>query len=248
MTADTGLNLAGVGVEKDGRVLLAGIDLVIAEQAFCALIGPSGAGKSTLLRLINRLDDPSVGTLIWRGAPITATPVRELRRRVGFVFQKTAMFPGSVRDNLLAPLQLAGALPADAEPRARVALDRAGLASTVLERAAAELSGGEQQRVAVARALMTRPEVLLLDEPTASLDVESAEHLIATLIDLRESEKLTLVMVSHRLEEARACATQVVMLEAGRIVEAGDSPAFFDSPRQPRTREFLAAAQWGGAK
>ena len=249
MRGDDGLILSGVGVEKDGRTLLAGIDLSIPDQAFCALIGPSGAGKSSLLRLLNRLDDPSRGSITWRGQPLDSIPVKELRRRIGFVFQKSAMFPGSVADNLLAPLRIAGSLPTDADTRARTALDRAGLPASLLTRTAGELSGGEQQRLAVARALMTRPEVLLLDEPTASLDVESAEHLIALFIRLREQDQLTLVMVSHRLEEARACASQVVMLEAGRIVESGAAPAFFETPTQVRTREFLAAATlFNGAK
>lgn len=237
--------LEGVGLQRDGRMVLSGIDLSIASGAFCVLIGPSGAGKSSLLRLLNRLDDPGTGTVLRRGRPIDRGPVRQLRREVGFVFQRSAMFPGSVRDNLYAALSVAGPLPADAATLATQNLAAVDLDAALLDRPAAELSGGEQQRVAAARALMTRPRVLLLDEPTASLDVESAEHLMHTLAGLRRTQDITLVMVSHRLEEARAMASQVVMLEVGRIVETGAAPGFFDAPREPRTREFLAAAQLG---
>lgn len=239
--------LAGVSLTREGRSVLADITLAIPRGSFCVLIGPSGAGKSSLLRLLNRLDDPSAGSILRRGEALSAQPVRQLRREVGFVFQRSVMFPGSVRDNLAAALSVVGPLPADLDERARAALAAVDLDATLLDRPAAELSGGEQQRVAVARALMTGPQVLLLDEPTASLDVESAEHLMRTLAGLRRTQGLSLVMVSHRLEEARACASQVVMLEAGRIVESGEAAAFFSAPSQARTREFLSASQFNGA-
>lgn len=239
---------SAVQLLREGRAVLSDINLSIEAGSFCALIGPSGAGKSSLLRLLNRLDDPDAGRILWRARALSATPVREVRRRIGFVFQKSVMFPGSVRDNLLAPLTLSGPAPEDAEARARRNLEAASLSAELLDRNASELSGGEQQRVAIARSLMTEPEVLLLDEPTASLDVESAERLINTLAELRRVRGLCLVMVSHRLEEARACASQVVMLESGRIVESAASADFFVSPRSERAREFLSAAQFSGAK
>jgi len=248
MSSAAEFEFSAVRLVREGRAVLSDLSLSIASGGFCALIGPSGAGKSSLIRLLNRLDDPDAGVILWRGRPLHATPVRELRRRIGFVFQKSVMFPGSVRDNLLAPLTLGGPPPEDAEARARRNLEAASLSAELLDRDAAELSGGEQQRVAIARSLMTEPEVLLLDEPTASLDVESAERLMSTLAELRQARGLSLVMVSHRLEEARACASQVVMLEAGRIVEASSAEEFFSAPRSARAREFLAAAQLTGGK
>jgi putative ABC transport system ATP-binding protein len=236
--------LENITQERAGRRVLAGVTVDLPKGGFTALIGPSGAGKTSLLRLLNRLDDPASGVVRFLGRPIVDFPVRALRRRVGFVFQAPAMFPGTVAANLAIVPTLGGeAAAANVSARIAEILRLVELAADFRDRIAADLSGGEKQRVALARALMTGPEVLLLDEPTAALDPEVAEHLMHTLRRLRESTGLTIVMVTHRLSEARLASTYAVMLEAGRVVEAGLSARLFRAPVEARTREFIAAGE-----
>jgi ABC-type methionine transport system ATPase subunit len=226
------------------RTLLDGVSLDLPHGGFTALIGPSGAGKTSLLRLLNRLDDPASGSIDLFGRPLAEYRIRELRRRVGFVFQTPVMFSGTVRDNLQVAHGLAKAeVPAVDEKRVAELFTLCGLDASYADRQAADLSGGEKQRVSIARALTTRPDVLLLDEPTAALDPEVADRLMHTLAHLRETTGITMVTVTHRLREARVAATYVVMLEAGRVVEAGDAAKLMHDAAHPRTREFLQAGE-----
>jgi ABC-type methionine transport system ATPase subunit len=190
-----------------------------------------------LLRLLNRLDDPTKGTVAFDGAPIEMVPIRALRRRVAFVFQAPTMFAGTVSDNLEIARSLGGATTRSPAPAD--ALHSAGLDASFLDRDAERLSGGERQRVSLARALMTAPEVLLLDEPTSALDPEVAEQLMVTIRRLADEAEVTIIMVTHRLAEARSASSHTVLLEAGRVIETGPTPAMFSSPRQERTREYL---------
>src|SRR5215467_393676 len=138
-----------------------------------ALVGPSGAGKTSLLRLLNRLDEPVRGEILYRGQPITHYLVQVLRRQVGFVFQSPVMFPGTVRDNLQVALALGSNHAQDTEARMAEAMALAELDHVLCDRAGDRLSGGQQQRVNIARALLTSPDVLLMDEPTSALDPET---------------------------------------------------------------------------
>ena len=229
---------------RGGTRTLRAVDLDIPAGEVVALVGPSGAGKTSLIRLLDRLDDPTTGTVEYNGAPITALPVRELRRRVAFVFQTPVMFGGTVAENLEIGRGLAMANPAsDPAVRtamtAREALRLAGVDPALETRDAQSLSGGERQRVSIARALMTNPEALLLDEPTSALDPDVADHVMDTIRALAERLHLTVVMVTHRLAEARAVSTQTVFMEAGRVVESGATDTMFTEPREARTREYL---------
>ncbi|CAN5141567.1 phosphate ABC transporter ATP-binding protein [soil metagenome] len=220
------------------------IDLDILTGAVTALVGPSGAGKTSLIRLLNRLADPTSGSVTRHGTPLTSIPVRELRRRVGFVFQAPVMFAGSVADNLQVALDLARAeAPLRSDANATMerdeALQLAGVDPSLAARDAQSLSGGERQRVSIARALMSKPEALLLDEPTSALDPDVAEHVMTTIRGLADTLHLTVVMVTHRLAEARAVSTHTVFMEAGRVVEAGPTHVMFSAPNEARTREFL---------
>jgi putative ABC transport system ATP-binding protein len=234
--------LRAVTQERAGRTVLDGLTLDLPAGRITALVGPSGAGKTSLLRLLDRLDDPTRGTVEFAGRPLAAWPVRELRRRVGFVFQTPTMFPGSVAENL----RIARALQPDAPPLAATelaaALAAAELPADAAEREAARLSGGEQQRVALARALVAGPEALLLDEPTAALDPEVADRLLETIRHLG-ARGLTVVMVTHRLSEARETSDHTVMLERGRVVEAGPTARLFTAPAAPRTRAYLGLTE-----
>lgn len=235
--------LGGVVQEKEGARVLDGLSVALPAGEVTALVGPSGAGKTSLLRLLNRLDDPTAGTVLFRGRPVAGLPVRELRRRVACVFQTPVMFPGTVADNLRVATSLAGPAPEPADDRRIAALlESAELDPSYAGRDADRLSGGEKQRVALARALATRPEVLLLDEPTAALDPEVAERLMSTIVRVNAGSVRTVVMVTHRLTEARDFTTYTVMLEAGRLVEAGPTRALFERAEHPRTRAYLASA------
>jgi len=233
-------SLEGVHQAREEVVILRDLTVEIPRTEITALIGPSGSGKTSLLRLLNRLDDPVSGVIRFDGEPITRYPVASLRRRVGFVFQHPAMFPGTVADNLRVAVELGGPeAEADPLPIARV-LEAVELSGSYADRDAARLSGGERQRVSVARALMTRPEVLLLDEPTSALDPEIAERLLTTVARLPAEYGVSVVMVTHRLGEARDVSDWTIMLEEGSVVEAGPTARLFTAPASERTRAFLA--------
>jgi putative ABC transport system ATP-binding protein len=192
-------------------VVLGELTLGIEEGSTC-IAGPSGAGKSTLLRLLNRLAEPAVGTVRYRGHDVRDYDVLALRREVGLVPQLPALLEGTVAVNVGFGARLAGRA-ADV----RAALDLAGLDESFAERPAARLSVGEQQRVMLARALALQPGVLLLDEPTAALDERSKAAVEGTLLALRERLSLSFVFVTHELAQAERLADRILWLEGGRV-------------------------------
>jgi putative ABC transport system ATP-binding protein len=232
--------LKGVSQVKAGITVLDGIEVDIPHGEIIALMGPSGAGKTSLLRLLNRLDDPVRGEIFYRARPITDYPVQALRRQVGFVFQSPVMFPGTVRDNLQVALALGGDHGQDADTRVAEAMALAELDRALCDRVGDRLSGGQQQRVNIARALMTAPDVLLMDEPTSALDPETADRLMETTRRLSREQHLTVVMVTHRLAEARRSSDSTIVLEHGRIVASGQTADVFERTTDPRLRAFLA--------
>jgi ABC-type cobalamin/Fe3+-siderophores transport system ATPase subunit len=209
----TGLAVRGLSVAHGERVVLRDVSFAGPKGAVTALVGPSGAGKSTLLRCLNRLLVPAAGTVLLDGEDAAALEPCALRRRVGLVGQTPVMLPGSVRANL------AYALDENAATEASLvrALADAGLDATFLGRQAAELSGGERARVALARALTRKPELLLLDEPTAALDAAASDHIAATLRSLAHAG-LGVVVATHDLPFAAAVADRVVALREGTAV------------------------------
>ena len=212
----------GVSFAVDAdREILHVVSLSVAPAAVTVLAGPSGAGKSTLLRLGNRLDIPSAGSVRFRGEDSAAIDPRELRRRVGMVFQRPVPFAGAVRENLKVGAPLAGD-----EELART-LERVGLEASVLDRVADDLSGGEAQRMCIARTLLTQPEVILMDEPTSALDHENRlgiEHLAKELAQ----EGIGILWVSHDLSQVRRIADHAVVLIDGRNASAAETAAFLD--------------------
>jgi putative ABC transport system ATP-binding protein len=212
----TVLALDAVSVRRDGRVLLDAVSARVPGAACTALVGPSGAGKSTLLRLLNRLEEPTSGVVRFHGRPLPDLNVLELRRRVGLVGQQPVLLTDCVLDDLRV-----GSPDLD-HGRATALLERVGLPVDMLERATAGLSGGEAQRVCLARALAVGPEVLLLDEPTSALDAASAQAVERTIKDL-VADGLAVVLVSHNTPQARRVAEHVLVLRAGRLVAAGSA-------------------------
>jgi len=194
--------------------------------------GPSGAGKSTLLRLCNRLEVPTAGRVRFRGDDVAGLDPLHLRRRVGMVFQRPTPFAGTVRDNLLV------AEPGLSETGAAAALERAELDTGFLDRPAHELSGGEAQRLCLARTLVTGPEVLLMDEPTSALDPQATaalEHLGRSCAD----DDVPVVWVTHDLDQMRRLADRVMVLVDGRIAHAGALATLDDA--SPEVRAFLGS-------
>lgn len=219
-------SLSGVSHRRQGRQVLFNVNLDIAVGRTTCLIGSSGSGKTSLLRLLNRLESPFEGQIRYDGQALESYPVRQLRRRVAFAFQNPVMFEGSVMDNLLraATICETGASVARThdqdKQRALDMLELAELEADYADRDAARLSGGEKQRVSLARALMTQPKVLLLDEPTSALDPASAERVVTTLHRLADSG-LTIIMATHRMDEVETLDARVVVMEHGRIVQEG---------------------------
>ena len=236
----TAFTLKGVYQVRAGITVIDGVEVDIPQGEIIALVGPSGAGKTSLLRLLNRLDDPVRGEILYRARPITYYPVQALRRHVGFVFQTPVMFPGTVRDNLQAAFALGGYHGQDADARMTEAMALAELDRALCDREGDRLSGGQQQRVNIARALMTSPDVLLMDEPTSALDPETADRLMETTRRLSREQHLTVVMVTHRFAEARRISDRTIVLERGRIVASGRTVDVFGHTTDPRLRAFLA--------
>jgi putative ABC transport system ATP-binding protein len=199
-----------VTVRFDEREALRDIGLAIEDHRVTVLTGPSGSGKTTLLRLCNRLEVPTSGRVTFRGTDLLSLDPLGLRKRVGMVFQRPALFAGTVRDNLAA------ALPAEDSIYEGV-LDRVGLHSASLDTLGDALSGGEAQRACLARTLLTDPEVLLMDEPTSSLD-ERATRILEELAADLVRQGLTVVWVSHDLAQVRRIGEETVVLIDGSIV------------------------------
>lgn len=206
--------LERVTVRRGGSVILNAVTCRIPAGECTALVGPSGAGKSTLLRLLNRLQEPSDGTVHFLDRPLPTWDVLALRRRVGLVGQQPVLLTDRVLDDLRV------GRPDLGEEQAATLLDQVGLPASMLARATAGLSGGEAQRVCLARALAVEPEVLLLDEPTSALDPASAMAVETTARDLITAG-LTVVLVSHNAAQARRIADQVLVLRAGRLAASG---------------------------
>jgi tungstate transport system ATP-binding protein len=230
--------LQHVTMRYGARVVLDIDALEVREGEILALVGPSGAGKSTLLRLLNFLESPTGGTIRFGGRAITsseAVPLA-LRRQVTTVFQRPLLLSTTVLGNVAYGLRIRGVAAA----RQRAAEALAGLGLGHLAHAPARsVSGGEQQRVALARALVTQPRVLLLDEPTANLDPHNVQLIEQAIAEAHRQRGTTVVLVTHNLFQARRLAQRVALLLDGQIVEVADTPAFFDSPRDPRAGAFV---------
>jgi len=242
----TMLRLEKISVTRDGNdgaqlLLLDDISFSAQSGKITAVIGPSGGGKSTLIRLINRLAEPGSGSVLIEGRDIAGIDPLQLRRMVALVPQKPFMFEGSVLDNLQRSfLYRKEAPPGAGSEEVRHALTLARFDHAMVQRDARSLSLGEQQRVSLARALITRPRVLLLDEPTSALDRRTADSLAATFQEICRSQGLTVILVTHDLRLAARVADYCLYLEAGRILEQGSVEDLLGHPKCAELRRFLA--------
>ena len=234
------LEVRGAGVRFGGAVALDGVDLHVAAGETVVVLGPSGSGKSTLLRAIAGLQPLDDGQVLLDGVDLA--PVPPHRRGVGLMFQDQALFPHlDVGGNVAFGLRMQGWAPADGRTRVAELLDLVGLPGTA-GRAVRTLSGGEQQRVALARALAPRPGVLLLDEPLGALDRPLRERLVAELRDLFARLDQTVVAVTHDHAEAFALADRILILDGGRVIQAGPPAEVWDAPASTVVARLLAFA------
>ncbi|MDO5657639.1 MAG: ATP-binding cassette domain-containing protein [Paracoccus sp. (in: a-proteobacteria)] len=225
------LRLEGVGFAAGGRALLDGVDLEIHPGRRLVLMGPNGAGKSLLLRICHGLIAPAQGRVIWADGAMRA-------QAQAMVLQRPVLLRRSVRANLEYPLGLNAATRAARREIADHALQRFGL-SHLAGSPARLLSGGEQQRLALARAWVMRPQVLFLDEPSSALD-PSATRRIEAMIHEFSADGITVVMSTHDLGQARRLADDVAFLHSGRLIEHGPAATFFAGPKTREARAFLA--------
>lgn len=238
---------------KGGSIkALDGVTVDINKGDVIAVIGPSGSGKSTFLRSLNLLEEPTGGSIVFKGIDITKKKYKdasgktvklnidELRQKMGMVFQHFNLFPHmTILDNMtLAPMKVKGISKADAEKKALELLDRVGLK----DRADAypiQLSGGQKQRVAIVRALAMEPEVMLFDEPTSALDPEMVGEVLDVMKELAE-EGMTMVVVTHEMGFAREVGNRLLFMADGKLLEQGDPKELFDNPQNPRLQDFLS--------
>ena len=239
------LSVRGVELRRGARRILCGIDLEVARGELVALMGLSGGGKTTILRTVTALEPFQAGVIVVDGVSLAAgarpsgAVIRALRRKVGLVFQLHCLFDhlSALQNVALAPIHVQHVPRAAADERARALLESLGVGAraNALPR---ELSGGEAQRVAIARALAVDPPLLLMDEPTASLDPARRTDLGDTLTSLTATGR-TLVVATHDDDFARAFATRVVILAEGQVVEEGPPDRVLTSPSHPATRRLL---------
>jgi len=226
------LVLDQVAFAVDGRRIIEDISFDLGAGSRTVILGPNGAGKSVLMRLCHGLLAPTSGRVAWAGADVA-----DARNRQAMVFQRPVMLRRSALANIEYALAVRGVPPGAREARAREAIERVGLAH-LAGRAARTLSGGEQQRIALARAWALNPEVLFLDEPTASLD-PAAARAIEAIIDAVHASGTKIVMTTHNLGQARRIADEIFFLQQGRLVEHAPVDRFFNAPATEQAAAFI---------
>ena len=225
------LSVSNASVIRRGKRLLGPIDLTFAEHGLTMVIGPNGAGKTTLLKSLHGIERLSEGEVTW------SLPSEEMRDRQAYVFQRPIMLRRSVRDNLAYPLQVVGTSKSEIRKRCAYWADKIGLVDA-MDRPAPRLSGGEQQKLALARALIRNPTVLFLDEPCASLDGQATRD-IEALLKQAQAAGTRIIMTTHNIGQLRRLATDVIMLRAGKVCETGSTPQILDTPQSPDLKALL---------
>ncbi|HBI27424.1 MAG TPA: phosphate ABC transporter ATP-binding protein [Peptococcaceae bacterium] len=228
--------------EYDGVQVLHIENLQFEENKIYAIMGPNGSGKSTLLKLLNLLEEPSHGQIIFQGfdtGKAGDSMLLRLRRQMCMVFQHTYMFNASVYQNVSYGLRLRGIKCPELQTRVKEALSFVGM-SDFSGRNALKLSGGETQRVALARAVAFRPQILLLDEPTANLDPDSVALIERLVQRIHETTHTTVLIVTHNLFQAKRLADEAIFLYEGNLIEKTPVPQIFTEPQSEVTRRFVS--------
>lgn len=220
--------------------VLKNIGVEIKSNEVFTVVGPSGSGKSTLLRLLNRLEDFSEGSILLDGQNIKDIDVITLRRKVGLVFQVPILFDDSVEKNILYSLKIRKQIPPLAkEGVAEKYVELVGMDKTFLSRNSNELSVGQKQRISIARALTSEPEVLLMDEPTSALDPTATHNIENLILDLKSKIGLTIIFVTHNIEQAKRVGERGMLLVNGEKIEEGKIPDLFENPQNEITKKFV---------
>ncbi|GAT33007.1 polar amino acid transport system ATP-binding protein [Terrimicrobium sacchariphilum] len=245
------LSVHGLHKSFDDNPILKGVSLDVEKGDLVSIIGPSGCGKSTFLRCMNFLEVPDAGKISIAGVEIDCqgledAPPRDLkekahklRQHVGMVFQQFNLFPHKtiLENTMLAPMVVRGVPREDAEKNGLRLLEKVGLGA-LADRYPAQMSGGQQQRAGIARALAMNPQVMLYDEPTSALDPELVDEVLKVMKDL-DNEGMTQIVVTHEMRFARDASDYIVFMEKGHIVEISDEDEIFQNPKDERTRQFL---------
>ena len=243
MTTDnTVIKVTGLKKSFGDLDVLKGIDTEIKKGEVVVVIGPSGSGKSTFLRCLNRLEEPTGGTIEFDGVNITDKKVNinKHREKMGMVFQQFNLFNNHtiLKNITLAPVKLGKMKKDEANKRAMELLERVGLAEKA-DAYPSQLSGGQKQRVAIVRALAMNPEVMLFDEPTSALDPEMVGEVLEVMKELAQSG-MTMVVVTHEMGFAKEVGSRVIFMDEGVIMEENSPDEFFSNPKHPRLKEFLS--------
>lgn len=221
-------------IKKNGASIktVNGISYAFNKGTIFNIVGPSGAGKSSFLRLLNRLDDPTRGEIFYRNKPLSSYSPTELRKKISMLFQTPYLFDGTVGANLKYCCQH------DDKTIVEI-LSRVGLKAEFAEKQAEDISGGERQRVALARALLLNPDVLLLDEPTASLDPTLSQSIEKLILDLTRNYCLTSIIVTHDPDQARRLGGYTLLLVGGKLVESGPTEHVLVNPTTDLARRYI---------
>lgn len=246
-SAECAAEAVSIVVDFHGHRAVNDVSLKVAKGEVCAVIGPSGSGKSTLLRTFNHLQAPTSGQILIDGVPAvrskkpSSSELMALRRRVGMCFQSFNLFPHltAAENIVLAQVKALGRDKAAARERASRLLERVGLSSKA-DFKPAQCSGGQQQRIAIARALALDPDIMLFDEPTSALDPELGAEVLAVMRELADTG-MTMIVVTHEMHFAEDVADHLVFMADGSIVEQGKPRSVLRQPQHERTRRFLKA-------
>ena len=220
--------------------VLRDVNLTVNKGEVISVIGSSGSGKSTMLRCINLLEEPTGGSIKYKGDDILALNLSKYRAQVGMVFQQFNLFNNmSALENCVMPqIKVLGRKREEAVKIAMEFIEKVGMSAYINARPA-QLSGGQKQRIAIARALSMNPEVILFDEPTSALDPEMVGEVLDVIKSLAKTG-LTMIVVTHEMAFAREVSDRVVFMDGGIVLEEGTPAELFGNPKMPRTREFLS--------
>jgi osmoprotectant transport system ATP-binding protein len=235
------IDLAKVTKRYGDAAAVDAVSLRVEEGELLVLLGGSGSGKTTTLKMVNRLIEPTSGAIRMGGEDITRVPPHELRRRIGYVFQRLGLFPHlSVAENIAVTPSLLGWDAARIRERVDALLELVELdPATVRDRRPAELSGGQQQRVGVARALAAEPKVMLLDEPFGALDPLTRDRLQQSFVEIRRRLGLTAIFVTHDMVEALLLGDRIAVLQGGRLVQVGTPRALLTEPADDYVAQLM---------
>lgn len=235
------IEFEGVTKQYGQSRALDGLTLTIPDNGLFVLVGPSGSGKTTSVKMINRLIEPTSGTIKIDGQPIDQMDLQTLRLNIGYVLQNIALFPHlTIEENITIQLEVLKWSKADRQKRARALLTLVNLdPDKYANRYPSELSGGQQQRIGIIRALATKPKVILMDEPFSALDPVTRTQLQDLVLDLQKQLHNTVVFVTHDMKEALRLGDEIAVMRAGSIQQIGTAEAIFNQPKNDFVREFF---------